>query len=1262
MADKTIGSLPQAADVGDDSLFVLEQQGTAMKASGAQWKGYAQQAVSQYVSEAQEAAEQAAQSAQSASESLENIGGSVEQAQQAAEAAQATQEAVENLGVSGETLAAGQPVEVVKTVSETGVVTLTFRIPQGTQGEQGIQGETGATGPQGVSITGATVDSSGNLILTLSNQQTVNAGYVIGPVGPQGETGPGVGSIQKTSGTGAAGTTDTYTVYDENGTPIGTFQVYNGANGTGSGDFMANGSVPMTGTLQMGGNPVANVGAPTAPTDAARLEDAQSLTITAHLPASGWQNGSQTVSDASILEGDYSYIVTLFNADGTPYAGVVIYGSSLSAGSMTFTTAESPTDDLTVSILRVPDSNGGHIYNMGAGGGSGIPLQSIAITTPATKTVYTAGESFDPTGMVVTATYQAGITQEVTEYTITPSGPLDYGTTEVTISYSEGGITRTATQAITVNQATGVITADPASVTLNKDNPTQQITVSSNSGAPVSAVSNNTELVTVTVSGGIVTVNNVGEATGATTITLSCEATNNYTAATLEIPVTAQFTQAVPSLPVQDGTLTYTGSVQSPAWTGYDPSQLTLSGQTSGTDAGTYTVTFTPAEGWTWWDGTTEGKTATWAIGKAAGSVSVEPSELTVEQGKSATIEVTRLGDGAISAVSDSDTVTTSVDGTTVTVEAQAGGGSSTLYGKANGSVVTVNENGSPVNFYVATHDYESERNGSGGVLLVREAIPELRVWDAGNSNVFSGSDLLSWMKNVYKQTIDENIQNLIKNTYLRVTAGSGTESRPLAWAQTKIFPLSLTEYGLSNAYANIEGAALPIADTLRIANYNGSPTTHWTRTPVINTDTDVFALNPSGGFNLIDSNLSSGARPAFVLPGNAIVDENNHITGELLSTSATITISVAEGTNYTAPADVEVPVTVTEPSVHVYGAEWDGTASTVWSRTDDAALFTDPSPAVNNGTGSSPFDDLMPWSGMETVEDSVGGTLVSIPKYWYKWTRSGNTMKLQIADGPVDGFLVSPAHADRGDGQGERDVVYVGRYHCSSAYKSQTGQMPLGSITRAAARSSISALGAEYWQYDYAMYWTIMMLYLVEYANWNSQATIGYGCSPSGSKFNMGATDNMVYHTGTSAASRDTYGCCQYRHIEGLWDNVCDWCDGIRFSGSTVYCIANPSSFSDTSGGTNVGTMATTDGWISRWTNPTADGFEYALFPNAVSGSETTYVCDFCYHGPSGVVFCVGGNYDQSQNYGAFYMLCNIADWSAVAYTGCRSMKLPNS
>lgn len=350
------------------------------------------------------------------------------------------------------------------------------------------------------------------------------------------------------------------------------------------------------------------------------------------------------------------------------------------------------------------------------------------------------------------------------------------------------------------------------------------------------------------------------------------------------------------------------------------------------------------------------------------------------------------------------------------------------------------------------------------------------------------------------------------------------------------------------------------------------------------------------------------------------------------------------------------------QPRPHIYGVEWDGSSTTVWTRTDESADFDAPQPAVNNGTGWSPFDNLMPWSGMVVSEDPEAGTLVSIPKFWYKWTRTGAAMKLQISDGPQDGFLVSPAHADRGDGYGERDVIYVGRYHCGSGYKSQAGGQPVTNITRAAARTSIHALGDDIYQWDWATRWTIMMLYLVEYANWNSQAAIGYGCSPGGNKFNMGPTDAMQYHTGTSAASRTTYGCCQYRHIEGLWDNVFDWVDGIYFSGENAYCILNPDDYSDTTGGTLVGRWATSPGYISAWTDPSdVEGYEWALYPDAVSGSNSTYVCDY-YYGASGVVLYAGGKYDQGQSRGLFCAVGYSGASDLSGGVGSRLHKLPKN
>lgn len=78
-------------------------------------------------------------------------------------------------------------------------------------------------------------------------------------------------------------------------------------------------------------------------------------------------------------------------------------------------------------------------------------LSVIAVTTAPTKTTYTDGQSFDPTGMVVTATYSDASTADVTSScTFTPD-PLTEGLTQVTVSY--GG--ETTTQAVIVNAAPG---------------------------------------------------------------------------------------------------------------------------------------------------------------------------------------------------------------------------------------------------------------------------------------------------------------------------------------------------------------------------------------------------------------------------------------------------------------------------------------------------------------------------------------------------------------------------------------------------------------------------------------------------------------------------------------------------------------------------------------------------------------------------------------------------------------------------------------
>lgn len=62
-------------------------------------------------------------------------------------------------------------------------------------GTAGCSGATGAQGPAGVDVSGATVDSSGHLVLTLSNGETINAGIVVGPQGPAGPTSSSASSF-----------------------------------------------------------------------------------------------------------------------------------------------------------------------------------------------------------------------------------------------------------------------------------------------------------------------------------------------------------------------------------------------------------------------------------------------------------------------------------------------------------------------------------------------------------------------------------------------------------------------------------------------------------------------------------------------------------------------------------------------------------------------------------------------------------------------------------------------------------------------------------------------------------------------------------------------------------------------------------------------------------------------------------------------------------------------------------------------------------
>ena len=904
--------------------------------------------------------------------------------------------------------------------------------------------------------------------------------------------------------------------------------------------------------------------------------------------------------------------------------------------------------------------NVGKVFNLTGGGSNGsLKLESLDVTKPPIKTTYKSGESFDPTGMVVTASYGYGITSDVTGYTVTPSVLTD-GTTEVTITYTEGRTTKTASTPVTVEKVLVSIevATNPTKMTYNyleKFEPHgMAVTATFSDGSKSAAtgysypttefstlgqqavnldytfegVTKSTSL-TVTVDPIEVPVptqkdtpsydgstkqpiwngyDSVKMALGGTTDGVNA---GNYTAKFTLVygyvfpdgsnEAEAEWTisrAVIPALPTQNNALAADGTPKSPTWDGYVVGQLTISGDRFGTEAGDYTAEFTPTDNYQWWDGTTDMKTATWTISSVIVPIPTQKGSLTY------------TGAAQTPQWDNFDTENSTVQVTPATDAGEHTATFSLLAGMWSDGT-TANKT---IKWVIGRATIAKIPAQSG--MPKYDGNPKTPTWDTNYDAT--------------KMTLSVEAKVNAGTAYTASFTPTPNYQWPDGTIEAKVVTWAI---GKGDNAITVS----PTSITLNTANKSGK-----------------FTVSRKG-----DGTITATSSDTKI----ATIGTINQTTGEVTVNSvgdttgtATIKVKVAESANYLAPADKDVPVKA--QFVTIYGVEWDWTSSgpTKGTRTDAAAGFSDPNPAVNNGNGSSPFDNLMPWAGM-VKETRTGGVMVKEPKYWYKWTKTGKKLKLQIADGPVEGFHVDPVNMDRGDGLGELNFSYIARYHCASGtYKSETNKAQQVSITRSAARTSIHNLGANIWQMDFAQMWYVGMLFLVEFADWNGER-IGRGCSASGSKENNGKTDAMQYHTGTTAANRDTYGYTQYRNIEGWWDNVYDWMDGCYYNSNGLNVIKNPNQFSDSANGTLVGKPVA--GYPSDFTIPTQSGLEWALFPSAAAGSTTNYVPDNWDFDGGSPCLRRGGYYYQNQNRGPFCV--NYYGTSGTsASIGCRLQERP--
>ena len=175
---------------------------------------------------------------------------------------------------------------------------------------------------------------------------------------------------------------------------------------------------------------------------------------------------------------------------------------------------------------------------------------------------------------------------------------------------------------------------------------------------------------------------------------------------------------------------------------------------------------------------------------------------------------------------------------------------------------------------------------------------------------------------------------------------------------------------------------------------------------------------------------------------------------------------------------------------------------SSVWERMDDnvgkVANATHDGSAVEND-----FDSIYPWSaiksyiydrstGTEVAEfgdlnynpdGSLGDVLTRIPEFFWKRWRDSEYEYISISEYPLEGYFKS-------------EQFSVGRYDSSyvdSKIRSMSGYVPEVNRNITSFRTLSKAVGSGFGQMDYH-YFLLQMLYLVEYADYNSQSKLGRG------------------------------------------------------------------------------------------------------------------------------------------------------------------------
>ena len=168
---------------------------------------------------------------------------------------------------------------------------------------------------------------------------------------------------------------------------------------------------------------------------------------------------SQVVVNASVGSGVSATVAVKVGSTDFTCGGNTTTSLSTSATNYTFTGSAS--GDILVEITK-PSKAAKALYcksvavTYDAGGTPDPTLESIVISGTPDKTVYEAGENFDPTGLVATGYYDNSTDADLTssvDWAYTPAGALTQGLTSVNVTATKGTVVGNKDVNITVNAA-----------------------------------------------------------------------------------------------------------------------------------------------------------------------------------------------------------------------------------------------------------------------------------------------------------------------------------------------------------------------------------------------------------------------------------------------------------------------------------------------------------------------------------------------------------------------------------------------------------------------------------------------------------------------------------------------------------------------------------------------------------------------------------------------------------------------------------------